>query len=48
MRSVSALLGGLLSLVFFAPFLAGLEDTAGEALAGGLVGFIATLILSPI
>ena len=32
----------------FAPFLAGPEDTAGEALAGGLVGFIATLILSPI
>jgi hypothetical protein len=44
---ISALLGGLLSLVF-APFLAGPEDTAGEALAGGLVGFIVTLILSPI
>ena len=44
---ISALLGGLLSLVF-APFLAGPEDTAGEAIAGGLVGFIVTLILSPI
>ena len=30
------------------PFFAGPEDTGGEALAGGLVGFIVTLILSPI
>lgn len=44
---ISALLSGLISLVF-APFLAGPEDTAGEALAGGLVSFIVTLILSPI
>ena len=44
---ISALLGGLVSLLF-APFLAGPEDTGGEALAGGLVGFIVTLILSPI
>jgi len=44
---ISALLGGIISLVF-APFLAGPGDTAGEALAGGLVGFIFTLILSPI
>jgi hypothetical protein len=44
---ISALLGGLISLIF-APFLAGPGDTAGEALAGGVVGFILTLILSPI
>ncbi len=44
---ISALLSGILSLIF-APFLAGPEDTAGEALAGGVVGFIVTLILSPI
>ena len=44
---ISALLGGLVSLLL-APFLAGPEDTGGEALAGGLVGFIVTLILSPI
>jgi hypothetical protein len=44
---ISALLGGLVSLLL-APFLAGPEDTAGEALAGGLLGFVGTLILSPI
>ncbi len=44
---ISALLGGLISLLL-APFLAGPEDTGGEALAGGLLGFVGTLILSPI
>lgn len=44
---ISALLSGIISLVF-APFFAGPGDTAGETLAGGFVGFIFTLILSPI
>jgi len=44
---ISALLSGILSLIF-APFLAGPEDSAGESFAGGVVGFIVTLILSPI
>lgn len=43
---ISALLSGILSLVF-SPFFAAPGDT-GEALVGGLVGFIVTLILSPI
>jgi hypothetical protein len=44
---ISALLGGIISLAI-SPFFAGPGDTAGEALASGLVAFIVTLILSPI
>lgn len=43
---ISALLSGIIGLVI-SPFFAAPGDT-GSALAGGLVGFIATLILSPI
>ena len=43
---ISGLLSGLLGLLL-TPFLAGSGDT-GEALAGGMFGFLATVILSPI
>ena len=44
---ISALLSGIISLVL-SPLFAGPSDTAGETLAGGVVGFLLTLILSPI
>ena len=43
---ITALIGGILGLIA-SPFLAGPGDT-GEALAGGIVGFIFGLILGPI
>lgn len=43
---VSAFLGGIIGLVL-SPFFAGPGDT-GEALLGGVVGFVASLILWPI
>ena len=42
---ISALLGGILSMIF--PLFAGPGDT-GEAFAGGVVGFVTSLILTPI
>jgi hypothetical protein len=43
---ISALLSGIIGLIF-APLFAGPGDT-GEAFAGGIVGLVVTLILSPI
>jgi hypothetical protein len=43
---ISALLGGILSLIF-TPLFAGPGDT-GEAFAGGIAGFVISLILTPI
>jgi hypothetical protein len=44
---ISALLSGIISVVL-SPLFAGPGDTAGEAYAGGLMGFVVALILSPI
>ncbi|MDP8953030.1 MAG: YIP1 family protein [Actinomycetota bacterium] len=44
---ISALLGGIISLAL-SPLFAGPGDTGGEVLAGGIAGFVANLILTPI